>query len=148
MISRNNRLISSEANLLAKDAWNSNDKSGKEKGSHDGECENPLKSDCLGEKLTDPESSSEVAEGEAHGVVLENNQEEQSINQNTPDGNIRQDTSRQGVCINSNSTIPVQCNEIPCQWSRDGWDMDCSSVGIVAEVEGGKVEEIDNQEYF
>lgn len=48
--------------------------------------------------------------------------------------------------IDCNSTIPVQSDESPSQRSRDGWDMDCSSVGIVAEVEEGEVEEVDDQD--
>lgn len=46
--------------------------------------------------------------------------------------------------VDSNSSIPVQRNKVPSQRSRNSWDMDCSSVSVVAEVEGGKVEEVDD----
>lgn len=48
--------------------------------------------------------------------------------------------------MDSNGTIPVQRNEIPSQWSRDDWNVDESWQGWVTEIEGWKVEEVDNQD--
>lgn len=63
-------MISAEAKLLAKDTWDSDEESSDEESGHNGECEDPLESDGLGEELSDAEGSSEVAESESHGVVL------------------------------------------------------------------------------
>lgn len=48
--------------------------------------------------------------------------------------------------IDRDGTVPVQSNECPGQWPRNSWDMDESRVGVVAEVEGGQIEEVDNQD--
>lgn len=50
------------------------------------------------------------------------------------------------MSIDCNGSIPVQCDEGPSQWSRDGWDVNESCVGVVTEVEEGKIEEVDDQE--
>jgi len=50
------------------------------------------------------------------------------------------------VGIDSNGTIPIQSDESPCQRSGNDWDMDESRVGAMAEVEEGKVEEVDDQD--
>jgi len=134
LICRHNRLISANTNLLAEDTWDC-DKEGEHKqSSHDREGEDPLECDDLGEKLSDTERGCEVAKSEAHSIVLEDNKEEQAIHKNTPDCNIGQDPCWQRMRMNSNSTIPIQCNESPSQWSRDDWDMDQSRVGVMAEI--------------
>jgi len=134
LVSWDNSTLSSEAELLAKDAWDTDYKSGKEQNSHDDESEDPLESNCSGKELADSEGSGEGTQGKSHGVVLVNNEEEQSIDQDTPDGNIGQDTCWETVSIDSNGSIPVQCNKSPSQWSRNGWQMNESWVCIVAEV--------------
>ena len=70
LIGRNNSLISAQTDFLAENTRDGNDESGKKEGSHDGKCKDPLECNSLGEELTDAKSSSEVAECEAHGVVL------------------------------------------------------------------------------
>jgi len=50
--------------------------------------------------------------------------------------------------IDSNGTIPVQSNECPCKRTAGGWDMDESGIGVVAEIEGRQVEEIDDQDHL
>jgi len=62
------------------------------------------------------------------------NKEESTVDQNTPDCNIGQDTSNKSVGADCNSTIPVQGNKGPCQWARGNWDVDESWIGVVAEV--------------
>lgn len=46
----------------------------------------------------------------------------------------------------SDGTIPVDGHEGPCQGSRDNRGVDEAGVGVVAEGEGGKVEEVDDQD--
>jgi hypothetical protein len=48
--------------------------------------------------------------------------------------------------IDCDSTIPVQSNKCPSQWSRDNRDVDKSRVCVVTEVEGGQVEEVDDED--
>jgi hypothetical protein len=120
-----NILLTSEGELLAENAWDSNAKCGNEEDAHNDKSEDPLEGDGLGEKLADTERSSQNAECEAYGVVLCHvnnwrlyksrttnlvyNEEEQTIDKNTPDCNVGQDTSCQCrvVVIEHNSTIPV-----------------------------------------
>lgn len=87
-------MLSSEADLFAKDTWNGNEQSCNEESSHDGECKYPLECEGFDEELVDTEGSSEDAQCEAHSIVLVDNKEEPSINQDTPDCNIRQNTGR------------------------------------------------------
>jgi len=127
-------LISSEANFLAKDAWNGDDQSGKEEDSHDDEGKDPLKGNGSGKELPNSESSCQDAKCEAHGIVLEDNEEEQAVNQDTPNCDIGKDARCQVMGVHSNGTIPVQGNKCPCQWPRNDWDVDESWVGIMSEV--------------
>jgi hypothetical protein len=66
----NNRLISANTEFLAENAWNANEQSKDEEGSHDGKSKDPLESNDLGEKLTDTKRSCEDTESKAHGVIL------------------------------------------------------------------------------
>jgi len=50
------------------------------------------------------------------------------------------------VRIDSDSTIPIESNEGPCQWSRHNRDMDESWVSAVAEIEGRQVDKVDDQD--
>lgn len=81
-------------------------------------------------------------------AYLVNSEEEQSINQDTPDGNVGKDACWQGVGINGDGSIGVQSNESPCQWSSDCRGMNESSVCIVAEVCSREIEEVYNQKNF
>jgi len=56
LVSRNNVLLPSEANLLAEDTWDSNDQGSDEENAHDDECEDPLECNGSGEELSDAES--------------------------------------------------------------------------------------------
>jgi len=47
--------------------------------------------------------------------------------------------------IHSDRAIPVKSNECPGKRSRDNGNVDESGVGIVAEVQGGQVEEVQDQ---
>lgn len=146
MVRWNNSTLSPEANLFAKDTWNCDDKCGEEQDGHDCKGKDPLECNGLGEELTDTEGSSEDTKREADGIVLVGNEEEESVDQDAPDRNIGQDASCQVVGIDSDGTIPVQSNKCPCKWSRNNWDVNKSWVGIVSEVEGGEIEEINDQD--
>ena len=50
------------------------------------------------------------------------------------------------MSIDCNGTIPVQSNKGPRQGARNNWDMDEPWMSVVTEVEGGKVEEVDDQD--
>jgi len=71
--------VSSEANLLAKDAWDSDDKGAEEQSSHDRKGKDPLESDDLSQELTNTEGSCQDTECKAHGIVLESNEKEETI---------------------------------------------------------------------
>jgi len=96
--------------------------------------------------LTDTQGSGQDAQCEAHGVVLVHDEEKQAIDENTPDGNVSQDTSRCRVGIDCNSAIPVQGNKSPCKWTRYNWNVNESRMCVVAEIKGGQVEEVHDQD--
>jgi len=52
------------------------------------------------------------------------------------------------VRIDSDSSIPIESNKSPCQWSGHNRDMDESWVGAVAEIKGGQVDKVDDQDEF
>jgi len=125
-----------------------NNDGGNEEDGHDGEGKDPLEGDDLAEELTNTEGGAENAEGEAHSVILEGDEEEKSVDEDTPDSNISKDAAEQTLSVECNSTVPVQGNEGPGQGSRDGWEVDPAGRVGVAEVERRKVEEVDDQEHL
>jgi len=139
-------LVSAEAELLAKDARNRNQQGADEQNTHDSECKDPLQGNDLDEELTDTKCSCENGKTEAHGIVLVDDEEEHSIDQNTPDGNIGEDTRDRTSCVDSDSTIPVQGDESPSQWSRNSGDVNQTGMGRVAEVQEGQIEEVEDQD--
>jgi len=80
LICRDNILILSETNLLAKDAWDGNEEGSDKQGSHDGESEDPLEGDSSDEELVNTERSTDDAKSKTHGIVLVDDKEEPSIN--------------------------------------------------------------------
>jgi len=99
-------------------------------------------------ELSNAKGGCKDAESEAHSVVLVSQKEEESINKNAPDGNIGKDPGNQGVGINHDGTVPVDCHKGPSQWSRDNRDMDESWTSWMAEIERREVEKVDNQDKF
>jgi len=99
----------------------------------------------LSQELADTEGSTKNAELKPYSVVLESDQKEQAVDQNTPDSDVAQDSRSQSVGIDSDSAVPVESNEGPSQWSGDNWNMDEARVVGVSEVEEREVEEVDDQ---
>lgn len=58
-----------------------------------------------------------VLEGAARDTNLEGDKEEESVDEDTPNGNIGKDAAEQTLRIESDSSIPVQSNECPGQGS-------------------------------
>lgn len=79
---------------------------------------------------------------------LEDNEEEQSVNQNTPDNNVGQNASSQAVGIDHDSSVPVNGNKGPGQWRRDDWDVDETWVSRVSEIERRQIEEVNHENEF
>jgi len=50
------------------------------------------------------------------------------------------------VSIDHDGTIPVDSNKGPCQRSSDNWDVNEAWVGVVTEVQGREVKEIDDED--
>lgn len=140
LIRRNNSLLSSEAEFFAEKAWQGNQDRSNEENTHNYKGKDPLERNRFCEELTDPQGSSQDAKGEAHGVVLVYSEEEQAIDENSPDSNVGQDASCKtwvagmGVC--GNSTIPVQSNKSPGKRCGHNWNVNESGVSVVTEVEG------------
>lgn len=77
---------------------------------------------------------------------LVSNEEEEPVDQDTPDSNVGENASPDPTRIDRDSSIPIESNKIPCQWSRNNWDVDESWVRVMAEVKGGQVEEVEDQD--
>jgi len=92
LVFRNNSCVPSEVGV-AKDTWKSNDKGEQEQGSHDRESENPLESNDLQEELANAESCGQDGERKAHSVVLVCQEEEEAVEQNSPDEDVGHDAS-------------------------------------------------------
>lgn len=123
------------------------DHGGNEQGSHNGEGENPLESNNLSEELSNADGGGEHAQVETHGVVLVHNNEEQAISQDRPDEDVAKDSGNERLGVgHHDGAVPVDGNKVPCE--RAGYDslVDEASVGRVAEVERGQVEEVDNDQ--
>lgn len=100
----------------------------------------------MGEELANTERCTKNAKSKSNSPVLVNSKEEQAIDQDTPDGNVGKDACWQAVSIDSDSSIGVQGNEGPCEWSRNSRSMNQSMVCVVTEVCGREVEEVDDKE--
>jgi hypothetical protein len=97
-------------------------------------------------ELGNSNSGSKDAERETHCVILVNHDEEESIGEDGPDEDVSKDTRDKVVRVgNHQSTVPVNGNKSPGQRSRNNGRMDKSGVGVVAEVERGKIDEVENQ---
>jgi len=142
----NNILLPAETEFLSENTWKRNTKCSDEQDAHDHKGKDPLESDSLREELTHTQRSCQDAQCEAHGVVLVHDEEKQAIDEDAPDGNVGQDTSRCRMRVDRNRTIPVQCNKSPCKWTRYNGNVDESWMCVVAEIKGGQVEEVDNQD--
>lgn len=64
-------------------------------------------------------TSCQNAEIEAHGIILVKSEEEQTITQETPDGNICDNPGSEMVGTNGSSSTPEESYEVPCQRSAD-----------------------------
>jgi len=141
------RLPATEWNVPAQHSRDGDDDCQHEEDGHDGEGEDPLEGDYLTVELRDAEGGGQDAQAEAHGVVLVDNDEESTVRENRPDEDVRKDPSHQtGWVVDHDGTVPVDCHERPGQGSRHRRCMDESGVGVVSEVEGREVDEVENQE--
>ena len=138
---------SSPLYLPARPGRNSDDQSHKEHNAHDDEGKDPLQRNNLASELSDTNSSSENAEGEAHGVILVDANEEQAIAQDGPDEDITKDTGSQISRVGYHQgAVPVNGNKGPCQGCRDDGGMDEARVRVVAEIEGAQVDKVDDEQ--
>lgn len=120
-----------------------------EQHSHNGKGKDPLKGHDLVFELRNTERSGQNAEPEAHGVVLVRDQEEGTVCQDGPDEDVGEDTGYEALAVrNEDASIPVDCDECPCEGPGDDGCVDETRVGMVAEGEGREVEEVDDQDNF
>jgi len=137
----------SPANLSASPGGDCDNDSCDEEKSHDDESENPLESNDLVKELRNTNGRGKNTEREAHGVILVDDDEEQSIGENGPNEDVSEDAGHQMVGVrNHQSAIPVDGNKGPGQRSRSNRGVDESRIGVVAEVERRKVNEVQNQD--
>lgn len=99
------------------------------------------------QELRDTERSGKDAQPEPHGVVLVGAEEEETICEDGPHKDVGKDTGDEALGVgHCDGTIPVDGHEGPCQRAGDDGGMDEAWVGVVAEGEGGEVEEVDDQD--
>ena len=85
---------------------------------------------------------------QTHGVVFEGEDEECSKDQDTPDGDIRQDPCRKAVGIDHGGTVPEDGHIGPGIRCRNDGYVDKARRRRVSEVERGKVEKVDDEQQF
>lgn len=74
-------------------------------------------------------------------------EEESSINQDTPDKDIGEDASDKRILMpDHDGPIPVNRHKGPSQRSRDDRRVDQASILVVAEVQRGEVDEVDDED--
>jgi hypothetical protein len=79
-------------------------------------------------------------------TYLVDGDEEKSISKNGPDKDVPKDASNKVVRVgNHQSTIPVNCDKSPSQRPGHHRRMDESGIRVVAEVERGEVDEVENE---
>jgi hypothetical protein len=133
--------------LPASRSRNSNNNRSDEKQSHDDKGKDPLEGNHLVKELRNSNSGSKDAKREAHCVILVNHDEEESVCEDGPDEDVSKDTGHKVVRVgNHQSTVPVDGNKSPGQRSRNNGRVDKSGVGVVTEVERGKIDEVENQD--
>jgi len=117
-------------------SWrDSNDSCDKDKG-HDSECKDPLEGKELGEELGNTQTSSEERSAESNAVILEDNEEETSIDCDSPNGNIGNDSACEIMTVNHHSAIPKDSEEGPDNRQGNCGDVNKSWGGWLTEVEG------------
>ena len=84
----------------------------------------------------------------AHGIVLEPDDKESSIEQPSPDEDVCHDSCRQILRVYHRRTGPEQRHKGECQWPGNDRDVDETRSGGVAEVEVGQVEEVEDEDEF
>lgn len=138
-------LASAPADLLTGPSRYGDDHSEDEQHRHDGEGKDPLEGNDTIEELGDSQGSRQNAQVEAHGVVLVDDNEEHSVDQDRPDEDVGKDASNKAVLgRDHNGTVPVQGNEGPGEGTGDGGHVDALGVGIMAEVQRSEVDEVDD----
>lgn len=120
---------------------------GDEQERHDDEGEDPLKGDNLVQELRNANGGSEDAEGEADGVIVVDDDVEAAKDEEGPDEDVAKDAGNQVVRVrHHDGTVPVNGNESPGQRRRDDGSVDEARVRVVAEVERGEVEEVEDDD--
>ncbi len=84
----------------------------------------------------------------ANRIVLEGDEEEQSINQHPPDSNIRANSYGKGIRPNHDSPIGEHYHEGETQRASHHGIMDEMGRLDVSEVERGQIEEVQNEDDF
>lgn len=98
-------------------------------------------------ELGNSNSGSKNAKREAHGVILVNHDEEESIDKDGPDEDVSKNTRHKVVRVgNHQSTVPVDGNKSPGQRSRNNRCVNKPGVRVVTEVERGKIDEVENED--
>jgi len=80
LVCRYNALISSEAEFLSEDTWNRDEESSDKQYGHNNESKDPLEGNGFSKELTNAKRCGQNTKFKTDSVVLENDQEEQSIN--------------------------------------------------------------------
>jgi hypothetical protein len=125
---------------------NGNDDGLDEQNRHDDKGKDPLQGNDLAQELGNANGRGQDAEGETHGEVLVNGDEERAKAKNRPDENVAKDPSDQvGRVVHHDGAVPVNGNECPGQRRRHGGRMDESRVRVVAEVERGQVDKVEDE---
>lgn len=140
-------LAAAVPDILAHPNGDRNAEGDNKKEGHDGKGKDPLQGNGLGEELTDTNGSREYAQGKPHSVVLVSDDIEHAVGEDTPDQDIAEDTGHQGAgFVQPDGTVPEDGNEGPGERAGDGGKVDELVICVVAEVEDGEVDEVEDEE--
>lgn len=115
---------------------------------HDRERKRPLQCYGPGEELSDTQRSGQERRGEADLPVSEHGQEEASIDDDAPDGHVRQDAASHPTAGNHHCTIPENEEEGEGEWQGNDRGVDPAGECRVTEVECDELEELEHLDHF
>ena len=76
-------------------------------------------------------------------------EEEESVSKDRPDEDVAKDASNEALLVgNHDRPVPVNGNKCPGQRARNNRSVNEARVRVVAEVEGGEVDEVGNENHL
>lgn len=105
-----------------------------------------MKGKELGEELSNTQTSSKERGSESDAIILEDNQEESSVDCDSPNGDIGDDSACKIVAVNHHGAIPKDGKESPNDWQGNCCNVDESWGGWLTEVKRRLLDKVDDEQ--